>query len=190
MHAASAQVGVAIGNLLPQVSLSAVAGSAATQIGDLFLSGNNYWSGGGTLTQTLFAGGSLWHHKRAADAALDQAGAQYRGVVLGAFQNVADSLLAVAHDATVLEAQLRAERAAAASLEISRYQVSVGATSYLSVLNAQQTYSQAVIGLAQARAARYADTVALFQSLGGGWWNRPTQETAALTAALQVASRS
>jgi NodT family efflux transporter outer membrane factor (OMF) lipoprotein len=172
MHVASAQVGVAVGNLLPQVALSAVAGSAATQMGALFVSGSNYWSGGATLTQTLFAGGALWHHKRAADAALDEAGAQYRSVVLGAFQNVADSLLAVEHDATVLEAQLRAERAAASSLEIARYQVSVGATGYLAVLNAEQTYSQAVIGLAQARAARYADTVALFQSLGGGWWNR------------------
>jgi NodT family efflux transporter outer membrane factor (OMF) lipoprotein len=158
MHAASAQVGVAIGNLLPQVTLSAVVGSAATKTGDLFLSGNNYWSGGATLTQTLFAGGMLWHRKRAAD-----------------------SLLAVEHDGSLLEAQLRAERAAAASLEIARHQVSLGSTSYLALLSAQQIYQQAVIGLAQAQAARYADTVALFQSLGGGWWNRSADRSAALT---------
>jgi outer membrane protein TolC len=95
-----------------------------------------------------------------------------RSVVLAGFQNVADSLLAVQHDANVLEAQLRAERSAAASLAIARNQVNLRATSYLAVLNAEQTYQQAVIGLAQARAARYADTVALFQALEGGWWNR------------------
>ncbi len=172
LHAASAQVGVAIGNLLPQIALSGTAGSAATQMGQLFTAGNNYWSGGATLTQTLFAGGNLWHKKKAADALLDQAAEQYRSAVLTAFENVADALLAIEHDATVLGAQLRAERAAAQSLEIVRRQVSLGATSYLAVLNAEQTYQQAVIGLAQAQAARYSDTVALFQALGGGWWNR------------------
>jgi NodT family efflux transporter outer membrane factor (OMF) lipoprotein len=172
LHAASAQVGVAVGNMLPQINLAATAGSAAAGLGGLFSSGSNYWSGGATLTQTLFAGGSLWHRKRAADAALDEAGAQYRSVVLAGFQNVADSLLAIQHDANVLEAQLRAEHSAAASLAIARNQVNLGATSYLAVLNAEQTYQQAVIGLAQARAARYADTVALFQAMGGGWWNR------------------
>jgi NodT family efflux transporter outer membrane factor (OMF) lipoprotein len=172
LHAASAQVGVAIGNLLPQLTLTGTAGTAASQMSGLFASGNNYWSGGATLAQTLFAGGSLWHKKKAADAALDQAGEQYRGAVLTAFQNVADSLLAVEHDATLLEAQLRAERSAAESLDIARRQVALGATSYLVVLNAEQTYQQAVIGLVQARAARDSDAVALFQALGGGWWNR------------------
>ncbi len=172
MHAASAQVGVAIGNLLPQIVLSGIGGSAATQMQQLFAAGTNYWSGGVTLTQTLFAGGSLWHKKKAADAQLDQAGELYRSAVLTAFENIADSLLALQHDASVLESQLDAERAAALSLDIARRQLSLGATSYLAVLNAQQTYQQAVIGLAQARAARYADTVALFQALGGGWWNR------------------
>jgi NodT family efflux transporter outer membrane factor (OMF) lipoprotein len=169
MHSASASVGVALGNMLPQITLSANAGSSATGLGELFVTGSNYWSGAASLTQTLFAGGSLWHKKLAADAALDQAGAQYRSVVLEAFQNVADSLLAIEHDATVLGAQLHAERAAASSLEIARRQLALGATSYLALLNAEQSYQQAVIGLAQARAARYADTVALFQALGGGW---------------------
>jgi NodT family efflux transporter outer membrane factor (OMF) lipoprotein len=172
LHAASAQVGVAIGNLLPQVVLSGAAGSTATQMGQLFKAGNNYWSGGASLTQTLFAGGNLWHKKKAADALLDQAGAQYRSAVLTAFENVADALLAVQHDAFVLRAQLHAERSAAQSLDIVRRQVSLGATSYLTILNAEQTYQQAVIGLTQAEAARYSDTVALFQALGGGWWNR------------------
>jgi NodT family efflux transporter outer membrane factor (OMF) lipoprotein len=172
VHAASAQVGVAIGNLLPQITLSANAGSAADQMGQLFKAGSNYWSGGASLTQTLFAGGSLWHKKKAADALLDQAGEQYRSSVLTAFQNVADTLLAIQHDGSAVQAQLRAQRSAAQSLDIVRQQVSLGATSYLAVLNAEQTYQQAVMGVAQAQAARYSDTVALFQALGGGWWNR------------------
>lgn len=172
MHSASAQVGVAIGNLLPQISLNANAGGTSTRIGEVFAGGNTFWAGGATLTQTLFAGGSLWHRKKAAEAYLDQTAAQYRAVVLAAFQDVADSLLAVQHDSLVVSAELDAQRAALESLEIARQQVAKGAASYLWLLNAQQSYQQAVIALAAARAARYADTVALFQSLGGGWWNR------------------
>ena len=48
----------------------------------------------------------------------------------------------------------------------------LGDINYLALLNAQQSYQQALISVVQAKAARYADTVALFQALGGGWWNR------------------
>ena len=114
----------------------------------------------------------MLHRKRAADAALEQAAAQYRSTIITAFQNVADVLHALHHDATALNASLRAERAAAASLDIARRALELGSISYLSLLNAEQTYQQTVIPLAQARANRYADTAALFQALGGGWWNR------------------
>jgi outer membrane protein TolC len=124
------------------------------------------------LAQPLFDGGTLLHRKRASEAAFDQAAAQYRGTVLTAFQNVADALGAVQSDARALEASARAERAAAQSLEIARRTVQLGATSYIAVLNAEQTYQQALMTLAQAQGNRYADTAALFQALGGGWWNR------------------
>ena len=172
LHAASAQVGVAIANQLPQITLSASGGSTATQISQLFTSGTGFWSLAGALTQPLFDGGTLLHRKRAADAALDQAAAQYRSTIITAFQNVADVLHALHYDATALNASLRAERAAAASLDIARRALELGSISYLSLLNAEQTYQQTVIPLAQARANRYADTAALFQALGGGWWNR------------------
>lgn len=90
----------------------------------------------------------------------------------GAFQDVADCLLALDHDASVLESQLEAQRSAGESLEIARHQLSVGATSYLAVLTAEQTYQQAALALTQASSARYSDTVALFRAVGGGWWNR------------------
>jgi NodT family efflux transporter outer membrane factor (OMF) lipoprotein len=167
LHAATAQVGVAIANLLPQVTITGDIGSAATAMGDLFKPGTGFWSVGASLTQTLFEGGTLIHRKRAADAALDQAGALYRSAVLTAFQNVADALHALATDADALAAASRAEEAAQKSLDVVRHQLALGSVSYLALVNAEQAYQQALISLTQARANRYADTAALFQALGG-----------------------
>jgi NodT family efflux transporter outer membrane factor (OMF) lipoprotein len=167
LHAATAQVGVAIASLLPQVTLTGDLGSSATAMGDLFKAGTGFWSVGASLTQTLFEGGTLIHRKRAADAALDQAGALYRSAVLTAFQNVADALHALDTDAAALRAAARAESAAQKSLEVARRQLELGSVSYLALVNAEQAYQQALILTVQARANRYADTAALFQALGG-----------------------
>jgi NodT family efflux transporter outer membrane factor (OMF) lipoprotein len=172
LHAASAQVGVAIANMLPQITLSAGIGSTAVQMSKLFTSNSEFWNATGSFTQTILAGGTLLHRKRAAVAALDQSAAQYRSTVLTAFQNVADTLRVLEYDADAVRAQAAAERAAAKSLQIAREALALGAISYLSLLNAQMTYEQAVVNLAQAQGNRYADTAALFQALGGGWWNR------------------
>ncbi len=169
LHSATADVGVAIANMLPQITLAGNQGGAATQIGQLFASGNTFWAGGATLTQTLFSGGTLLHKERAARAELDRAGAQYRNAVLTAFQNVADALSALQLDAQALSASLRAKQAAEESLSTVRRNVEIGSVGYLALLNAQQTYQQAVLNLSQAQANRYSDTVALFQALGGGW---------------------
>jgi outer membrane protein TolC len=134
---------------------------------------HNYWSYGASLSQTLFEGGALLHKKRSAVALMDQAGAQYRSTVLQAFRQVADTLAALEADARTLEAQVRAERAAANSLAIVRQNMQLGSASYLDLLTTEGLYEQAVVALAQARAARLSDTVALFQALGGAWWKRP-----------------
>ncbi len=173
MHAASAEVGVAIADMLPQFTLSAQTGSTALQISQLFTSYTGFWSAGASLTQTLFDAGALLHRKRAADAALDQAGAQYRAAVILACQNVADTLHALKADADTLAATVEAERAARAAFDIARQQRTLGGISTVALLNAEQTYQQAELAAVQARANRYADTAALFQALGGGWWNRP-----------------
>jgi outer membrane protein TolC len=75
-----------------------------------------------------------------------------------------------------LQKAAASERAAARSLDIARHRLELGDINYVALFNAQQTYQQALLSLVQARAARYADTVALFQSLGGGWWNRADVE--------------
>lgn len=171
-HAASAQVGVATANMLPQISLSAAYGGTATTLGQMFLTNNIFWSLAGNFSQTLFQGGTLLHRKRAAVAAMDQAAAQYRSTVISAFRNVADTLQALDNDTDALKANVRAEHAAAESLKLTRRQLQLGSISYLSLLNAEQIYQQALVNLVQARGNRFADTVALFQALGGGWWNR------------------
>lgn len=175
LHAASARVGVATANRYPQVTLAASVGSEATRFGDLVGGGSSVWSLGAGLLQPIFRGGELSARRRAAVAAYDQAEAQYRETVLGAFQDVADALRAIEFDAQTLQVQADAESAAQAALDLARRQFDLGATSYLTLLTAERQYQQARIGVIQAQAARYADTAALFQALGGGWWNREAE---------------
>jgi NodT family efflux transporter outer membrane factor (OMF) lipoprotein len=173
LHAASAAIGVAVAAQLPQFTLTGNAGTVANQISQLFITpGTAFWTLAGNVAQTVFDAGTLLHKKRAADAAFDQAAATYRSTVITAFQNVADALHAVQSDAETLKAAFAAERAAFKSLEIARRQLQLGAISYLGLLTAENTYNTALLALVQAQAARYADTAALFQALGGGWWNR------------------
>jgi NodT family efflux transporter outer membrane factor (OMF) lipoprotein len=173
LHAASASIGVAIAAQLPQFTLTGNAGTTANQINQLFITpGTAFWTFAGNVAQTVFDAGTLLHKKRAAEAAFDETAAMYRSTVITAFQNVADALHALESDAETLKATYAAERAAFTSLEIARRQLQLGAINYLGLLTAENTYDTALIALVQAQAARYADTAALFQSLGGGWWNR------------------
>ena len=170
LHTASADVGVAIANQLPQFAITGAFGTTAT--GFDALPGTGVWSLAGSAEQTLFDAGTLLHRKRAAVAALSQAAAQYRSTVLKAFQNVSDALRALQADADDLVAQDAAERSALASLELARRQFHADTIDHLTVLIAERTWEQAYINRVQAEGNRYADTAALFQALGGGWWHR------------------
>jgi NodT family efflux transporter outer membrane factor (OMF) lipoprotein len=172
LHEATAQVGIATANMLPQITLSGSVGQDASTWSNLFSAGSNVWGLIGSLSQPLFKGGQLRHQRRAAIAAAQEAAANYKATVLTAFQNVADTLYALNGDADALAAQTLAERTAADSLALVQAQYRSGAASYVQVLNAEQTQQTAAIALVKARAQRYADTAALFQALGGGWWNR------------------
>jgi len=172
LHAANAQVGVATANLYPKITLNGSIGTNAVKIEDLFSTGTSIWSLGAGLLQPIFHGGELTAKRRAAIAAHDQAVAQYRETVLQAFQNVADTLRALDFDAKTLRAQADAEQAAQESLELAQEQFRLGAVNYLVLLNAERDFQLAQSNLILAQAARFADTAALFQALGGGWWNR------------------
>ena len=172
LHAASAEIGVAVAARLPQFSLTGNAGNTALAFSGLGTPGNVFWTLAGNVTQTIFDAGTLLHKQRAAEAAFDQAAAQYQSTVIAALQNVADSLRALHSDADALSAAAAAQQAASASLEITRRQLQLGAVNYLSLLTAESAYQQALSSVVQAQASRYADTAALFQALGGGWWKR------------------
>ena len=172
LHDASAKIGVAIANRFPNITLSASTGSTALAMNELFTSGTGFWSIGADLTAPIFQGGTLLHQEHAAKAAYTEAAEQYRSTVLTAFQNVADTLTALDQDAEGLKAANAAEGAAKLSLDLAQEQYQRGYASYLSLLNAEQAYQQDRIALVQAQAARLADTAALFQALGGGWWHR------------------
>jgi NodT family efflux transporter outer membrane factor (OMF) lipoprotein len=172
LHAASAAVGVAIANMLPNLAISGDIGTTGLAVQQLFSPNTGFWSIGGSLTQTLFDAGALLHKKRAADAALDQAAAQYRSAVILACQNVADSLRALQADADAVNASADAQRAAKKTFDLAQHQRELGTITWVAVLIAEQAYNLAELALVQAEANRYSDTAGLFQALGGGWWNR------------------
>jgi NodT family efflux transporter outer membrane factor (OMF) lipoprotein len=172
LHSASALIGVARANRLPAFNLTADAGRMALVFGKMFSSGTGFWDLAGGATQTIFQGGTLAARERAAKDAYVQAAEQYRSTVLTAFENVADTLHALDQDDDALKAAAAARDAAKTTLDLTSRQLQVGYVSYLNLLSAEQIYQQALINLVQAQANRYADTAALFQALGGGWWNR------------------
>jgi NodT family efflux transporter outer membrane factor (OMF) lipoprotein len=172
LHAANAQVGVAVAAMLPQFSITGTVGGNADQIPWLFRGGGSFWTLVGGVTQPVFEGGTLLHTKRAAQAALKQAAAQYQSTVIAAYQNVADTLHASLSDADALAGAVEAESASKVTYDLTRRQMEVGYVNYLALLSAETTYQQALLTRVQAQATRYGDTIALFQALGGGWWNR------------------
>jgi NodT family efflux transporter outer membrane factor (OMF) lipoprotein len=173
LHAASAQIGIATANRLPNIQLTADAGSTALAIGQVFKAGTGFWDLGAAITAPIFQGGTLLHQERAAKAAYVVAAEQYRSTVLTAFQNVADTLVALDQDAEGLKSAAAAAAAAKVTLDLSQRQWKAGYASFLTLSTAEQADLQAQINLVQAQANRYADTAALFQALGGGWWHRP-----------------
>jgi NodT family efflux transporter outer membrane factor (OMF) lipoprotein len=179
LHAASAQIGVARANRLPNISLSANAGSNALAIGQVFGPGTGFWNLGASLLAPIFDGGTRLHQERGARVLYQQSAEQYRGTVLTAFQNVADTLVALEQDANTLKATAGAANAAKTSLDLSRLQYKDGYAAYLAVLNTQQAYQQARLSQVQAEADRFTDTTALFQALGGGWWHNSQLMSAA-----------
>jgi NodT family efflux transporter outer membrane factor (OMF) lipoprotein len=176
LHSASAQIGVAVANRLPNVTLTANVGSTSPIFEQLFAPGSGSWAIAGSVLQPIFHGGTLYFREVAARATFEQASSQYRSTVITSFQNVADSLSALRNDAVALQKAVAAENAANRSLTIARRRLELGDINYILVLNAQQTYFQTLLTRVQAQAARFADTAALFQALGGGWWNREDRE--------------
>lgn len=170
-HAASANIGVATAAMLPSVTLSGGLAASTTSLNNLVPANGHAWSVGAGATAPLFEGGTLWFKRKAAIDDYQQAMALYRQVVLAAFEQVADTLRALDHDAQILAAEDEALSAAAQALHLVQANYEAGIATYLDVLVADTQFHQAQLADLQAIATRYQDTVALFAALGGGWWN-------------------
>jgi len=171
MHVASAKIGVATALMFPSFSLNGTFGTSGTNFGNLTASSGKFWSIGPVATIPLFQGTTLWFGRKAAIDAYQQSRANYRQTVLSAFEQVADSLKALEHDAEGLQAQVEAKKTAQEALKLLQANYHAGLIDYLSVLTADVQYHETNIAYLQAVAQRYQDTVALFVALGGGWWN-------------------
>jgi NodT family efflux transporter outer membrane factor (OMF) lipoprotein len=185
LEAAAAQLGITVAARLPNITLAATGGGASGNLASILSAPNSLWTFGATAGQTVFDAGALRHRQRAAEAALDQAKAQYRSTVLTALQLTRDQLLALGNDADALEQAGRSLDAAERIRRSQEHQHQLGQTSRLTLLNAQLVAHQARIAMIQARAARYLDTIGVFQSLGG-WADATTPD---LTTPAATSSR-
>ena len=167
LHAANAEYGVAVAKLYPQLNISASIGSQALTTAALFGGHSAVWSIVGQVTQSIFNPG-LPAEKRAALAGFDAAAANYQSVVLESLRNVADVLRAVENDALSLAALAAADAAAQGFLESVENQYKLGVNSYFQLLIAQKQTQLTRINLIAAQAQRLIDSVALYQSMGGG----------------------
>ncbi|MEI7612555.1 MAG: efflux transporter outer membrane subunit [Betaproteobacteria bacterium] len=173
LHATTAQLGVAIANRLPQFAIDATWGGAASHFSQMFWNSGQLFNLAASITQTVFDGGTLKYRQRAMEEGVRQMAAQYQLTVITAFQNVADALYAVHSDAEAFSAAADVERSTKISMDLMRNQHTRGYIDRLALIGAEQNYRQAALNLAQAQAMRLGDTATLFQSLGGGWWNKP-----------------
>ncbi len=178
LHAANAQVGVALANRFPQFSITGLLGGTASIPSQMFQSGGGFFSLIGDIAVPVFDGGTLSAREKGSREALAQAAAQYRSTVLSAFQNVADTLHAIQSDADAFRTTAQADQAARRALEITRKQFEVGQVSYPALLAADQTFQLSEITRIQVETNRLGDTAALYQALGGGWWHRQEGDTA------------
>lgn len=171
VHAASAQIGIATANLLPDLSISGSYGRSGLQLGDLTDPVNALYSIGAQLSAPIFAGGRLRAQKRAARYEFVAALADYRATVLSAFGEVSNSLRSLESDARALSEQQTALEAAKDNLHTVQVQVNNGAADYIALYTAETQYQNAILDYTDARVTRYRDSAALFRALGGGWWN-------------------
>ncbi|MDR7094685.1 multidrug efflux system outer membrane protein [Hydrogenophaga laconesensis] len=176
--AAQARVGVAQAAWFPSVSLTAAAGYAAPDLGDVFKWSARAWGVGALLSVPLFDGGRREAGVQGAQAQLDAAAASYRGQVLTAFREVEDQLSALRWLQDQALAQGRAVDAAQRASTISETRYRNGLVSQLELLDARRNE---LINRRQAQrveAARQQATVRLIRAMGGGWTvETPTRDT-------------
>jgi NodT family efflux transporter outer membrane factor (OMF) lipoprotein len=177
LHQASARIGVATAARLPSLTLSAQYAQQTTYIHEFLTRPGGVWSVGGDLAAPLFHGGTLAAREKEAREQYLQAQATYRGTVVGAFVEVANSLQALQHNGESYVLHTQARDAARENRDLAIAQYRAGRYSELQVLTTEQQYQDAALSQVQADAQRFTDIATLFRALGGGWWSAPQDPT-------------
>jgi NodT family efflux transporter outer membrane factor (OMF) lipoprotein len=178
---ANASIGVAVAAYYPQLSLTASGGLESIKLSDLLTGPSFLWSVGPALAQTLFDAGKTHGEVQEAQANHDATVANYREVVLTAFQQVQDDLTGLHILKNEAAAQDEAVKAAQQSLDISSNEYKAGTVDYLTVITAQATALGDEISAVNIRTRRMTTSVLLVEALGGGW------QTSQLVTRPQVA---
>jgi NodT family efflux transporter outer membrane factor (OMF) lipoprotein len=176
VSAAAASVGVAKAAFFPALTLSAQGGFQSSEYGRFLETPNLFWAIGPALATTLFDGGRRQAEQARAEAVLSEAGQRYRGVVLGAFQQVEDQLTLLANYSEAATSEKAAAGSADRALQmaLSRYQG--GAANYLDVLTAQTAQLQARRSELDLITRQRRASVQLIRALGGEWSARATEQ--------------
>lgn len=169
IEAANADIGVARAAFFPAITLSATAGFQSSEAGNWIKAPNSYWSIGPSLLLSLFDAGKRKAEVAQAQAVLDEQGAKYRSVVLGAFQQVEDNLALLHHYRDAAEADKSAVAAAQQALDFSTSRYREGAVNYLDVVTSQTTALQIQREALDLDTRQLRASVQLIRALGGGW---------------------
>jgi NodT family efflux transporter outer membrane factor (OMF) lipoprotein len=180
VRAAADEAGAATASLFPSLSLSASYGRGGFDWSTFTSPAGAIWGVGAQLTQPLFHGGALMARRRQYQANYEAAVSQYKLTVISAFRSVADTLASLEADAQTLSETRRAAEAARALEEDSESRYRLGSVPLFAVLSAREQYDSAAVQDSRARAARLADSAALFDAMG----ERPESPRHAQGAAL------
>jgi NodT family efflux transporter outer membrane factor (OMF) lipoprotein len=166
VRATADEAGAATASMFPSLTLSAAYGRGGFDWSTFTSPAGAIWSVGAKLTQPIFHGGALVARKHQYEATYEAAVSQYKQTVLAAFQNVADTLVSLEEDANALVQTRRAATAAQAMQQDTQARYKLGSSPLYATLTARQQYQNASVQYVRARAARLADTAALFDSMG------------------------
>ena len=169
MAYANARVGLARTAFYPHITLSGEGGLESTALSSLFNAPSLFWSLGGDVLQPVLQGGRNRANLAAAQAAYDEAVANYRQTVLTAFQQVEDGISNLSTLSQALSTQGAAVNDARKALEIANNRYVGGVTNYLDVITAQTTLLNNQRLETQLLGQQLVNTVYLVKALGGGW---------------------
>ncbi len=168
LAAANANVGVATAELYPRVNLAAFLGLQNMRITDFTPLGKS-WSTASSLTLPIFNWGRINANIKSKKAQFDLAFLTYQSTVLGAFKEVEDALIAYNKEQQRHKSLAQAVAASQLAVEMADERYHRGLTTFLDVLQTQQTLYQTQRDLVDSAAQLSTDLVALYKALGGGW---------------------